>query len=211
MFHQIDHRQKLEINNISISFESFKVLIDNLINKNYYFISLKDIANENLLTSKSISLTFDDGFAYLFDFLGEYLIEKNIPFAVFATVNFLNKPMYLTNEQLGQLSNNKLCTIGSHSISHPILRKLSDGMSRDEFIHSKTILKEILSKEVDYFAFPYGSVYAVSNREINYAKESGYKLAFSSINSYLSRQSFKERWFLPRINVNEFNYNKIIP
>lgn len=210
MFHEIDNQQKVKFNNVSISFESFKVLIETLMNRKYRFISLQDIANENWLTSKSIALTFDDGYAFLFNYLAQYLINNNIPFAVFATVDFLNKPNYLTNEQLGKLSEKSLCTIGSHSISHPLFRKLSDGKSRDELIYSRKILEEILSKEVDYFAFPYGSIYAVSSREIRYAKETGYKLAFSSVNSCLSRQSLKKRWFLPRINVNELNYNKIL-
>ena len=82
--------------------------------------------------------------------------------------------------------------------------------STQEIMNSKLILKKIISREVDYLAFPYGSVYAVSKREIKYAQEAGYKLAFSSLKGYLSNEAFHERWFLPRINVNGLNYKKLL-
>jgi peptidoglycan/xylan/chitin deacetylase (PgdA/CDA1 family) len=208
-FHQVDDKQKWQFKNVSITYGSFKSLIMALIKKGHNFISLQDIATANQLTSKSIALTFDDGYASLNDILAQYLIDQNIPFAIFAAIDLLNKPMYLTNKQLKTLSENSLCTVGAHSVSHPLLRKLNDVNSKNEIINSKSILKEIITKEVEYFAYPYGSVYAVSKRDINYAKETGFKLAFSAINGCLSKKSLQEKWFIPRINVNEDNCNTI--
>jgi len=210
IFHQVDERQNWKNNNLSITYNSFEILIESLLEKEQKFISLHDLETANKLTSNTIVLTFDDGYACLHEFVAQYLINKNIPFAIFSTIDFLNKPMYLTGEQLKILSKHNLCTVGAHSVSHPILRKLNDLKSKVEIVNSKSFLEEILTKEVEYFAYPYGSVYAVSNRDINYAKETGYKLALSTINGCLNKFSLKERWFLPRINVNELNYNKII-
>lgn len=208
MFHQIDERQNWKY--FSITFSSFKKLIESLIETEHKFISLYDIETTNQLSANAIVLTFDDGYACLQDSVAQYLTDKKIPFAIFATVDFLNNPMYLTSEQLKRLSDNNLCTIGAHSLSHPLLRKLNDKKSKDEILISKSIIEEILVKEVNYFAYPYGSVYAVSNRDIKYAKESGYKLAFSTISACLSKQALKERCFLPRININELNYKKLL-
>jgi peptidoglycan/xylan/chitin deacetylase (PgdA/CDA1 family) len=209
MFHQVDDKHNWESESLSMSTMSFRILIESLIKKGYNFVSLQDIAAMDQMNSKSVALTFDDGYVDLYSFQAPYLFDKNIPFAVFPSMIFINKPLYMTYEQLKTLSENSLCTVGAHSVNHPNLRKLTDECSKSEITHSKEILKGIISKEVEYFAYPYGSLYAVSFRDIKFVKEAGYKLAFSTIKSCLSKNYLKSRWFLPRINVNELNYNKI--
>jgi peptidoglycan/xylan/chitin deacetylase (PgdA/CDA1 family) len=210
MFHKVDEIQNREFEDISITYKSFIYLMESLIERGHNFISLQELDAENQLDPGSIALTFDDGFDCLHRFVAPYLIDKNIPFAIFATTNLLNKPHYLTNGQLKFLSGSNLCTVGAHSVNHLLLRKLDNERSKSEISDSKIILEDLLLKEVAYFAYPYGSVYAVSGRDINYAKEAGYKLAFSSVKGSLSRQSLKERWFIPRVNVVEKNYSSII-
>jgi peptidoglycan/xylan/chitin deacetylase (PgdA/CDA1 family) len=209
MFHQIDEIQNWKHENLSITQESFEKLIISLQQKGYNFISLHDLETGIHLSSRNILLTFDDGFECIYKTVAKFLTDIKVPFAIFITVDLLNIPLYLNYEQLRELSANELCTIGAHSVSHPLLRKLNSTESKSEIKNSKSVIGEIIKKNVKYFAYPYGSIYAVSIRDIGYVKETGYKLGFSAINGYLTSNSLKMKWFLPRINVNELNHQKI--
>jgi peptidoglycan/xylan/chitin deacetylase (PgdA/CDA1 family) len=210
MFHQVNDEKYWKYKDISITREHFKKLIETLSANDFIFSSINDIYEKKQLTDKSIILTFDDGFACVYEFVAKYLFDRRIPFTCFITVNFLNRPIYLTSEQLIDLSTNNLCTIGAHSVSHLNLRMQKDLISKNEILNSKKLIEDKIIRSVDYFSFPYGSIYAVSLREIKFVRESGYKLAFSSVNGCLSRHLLEERYFLPRINANEDYYNKII-
>lgn len=116
----------------------------------------------------------------------------------------------MTSDQLKALSKNSLCTVGSHSINHVNLRQSDKRTSANEIIDSKFLIEKIINQEVKYFAYPYGSIYAVSTREISLVKEAGYKLAVATLRSSLSKIALKNNLFLPRININESNYKTII-
>jgi peptidoglycan/xylan/chitin deacetylase (PgdA/CDA1 family) len=183
--------------------------MDKLLNADHQIISLSDIKKKINLSDTSIVLTFDDGYSDLYRYVAEYLFSKNVPFTIFVTTGWLNSHNYLSIEQLKDLSNNPLCTIGSHTINHPILRQINNIESIQEIKNSKCTLEDIISKEIEYFAYPYGSHYAVSKRDIENVKKSGYSLAFSTINSFLSEKALTNKWFLPRINVTEQNFQRI--
>lgn len=210
LFHQVDDKSMWQDLMTSITPDSFVRLINSLWNSGHHFVSLQKIMEIDKLNSRNVALTFDDGCRCLNDFVSEFLIEKQIPFTIFVTIEFINKQNYLTEEQLLLLSKNGLCDIGSHSFTHPVLRKLDDENSKYEIKSSKDYLEKLLSMGVEYFAYPYGSVYAVSQRDITYAKEAGYKLSFSSVTGSVGKNSLHQRWFLPRINVNELNYTKFL-
>ena len=128
-----------------------------------------------------------------------YLHQKNnIPFTVFVCVGFIDRAGFIKKEQLLQLSSNPLCTIGAHSMTHVNLSKIDD--CKWEISKSKTVLEQIIGKEVKYFAYPYGSKGAVPSDACIAAKEAGFCLAFSAVNAPLSYNSYKDnRWFLPRV------------
>ena len=209
MFHQVSDMKKNILPGIYITYISFKKLMDKLLNLGHEIISLSDIKKKINLSDTSIALTFDDGYSDLYKYVAEYLFSKNVPFTIFATTGLLNKTDYLTNEQLKDFSNNPLCTIGSHTVNHPILSQINNIESMQEIKNSKCTLEDIISKEIEYFAYPYGSHYAVSKRDIENVKKSGYSLAFGTINSFLSEKALKNKWFLPRINVSEQTFQRI--
>lgn len=208
-FHQVDEKSNWILDEYALTFQSFQRLVEYLPKDGFSFTSLLDLENKSNRKSTGIALTFDDGFATLSEFVGPFLFEKNIPFAVFVTIEYLNKPLYLSTQQLKDLSKNDLCTVGAHSISHPLLRKLSETDSRNEIVESKKVLEDMLEKEVRYFAYPYGSIYAVSKRDVTLVQAAGFNLGLSTLKGYLSTSESENRWFLPRFNVNESNYRKI--
>lgn len=106
----------------------------------------------------------------------------------------------LTIEQVREISKNQYVSIGSHSLSHPILPRCSNAESKREIEESKNVIEQWIQKEVRYFAFPNGDY---SNREISFLKRFGYTLAFSTQQKYLSKQRLLKPYNLPRFMVVE--------
>lgn len=68
----------------------------------------------------------------------------------------LVKTLSLSWEQLGRMCSEGLCTIGSHTVSHPRLDSLSENEVERELRVSKQRIEEVLNVEVKHFSFPYG-------------------------------------------------------
>lgn len=70
--------------------------------------------------------------------------------------------------------------IGSHSISHPILTKLSDQELFKELSQSKHKLMEEVNQEIDVFCYPNGSPDDFDKRVQDFIRRSGYNYAVSA-------------------------------
>lgn len=106
----------------------------------------------------------------------------------------------LTVDQVNEISKNQFVSIGSHSVSHPILPRCSNEASRYEILHSKEVLEEWTGKQVKHFAYPNGDY---SNREISFLKRFGYTLAFSTEQKYLTKEKLATQYRLPRFMMVE--------
>lgn len=98
----------------------------------------------------------------------EWFPGRNYSFA--DTVN----KMSLTVAQIRELSDSGLCCIGSHTVTHPRLDKLTPEEQRYEISTSKNKLEAIVGKQVEHFAFPYGCYNAAT---VPIVAECGYKTA----------------------------------
>jgi peptidoglycan/xylan/chitin deacetylase (PgdA/CDA1 family) len=106
----------------------------------------------------------------------------------------------LTVEELITISNSPYITIGSHTVSHPILTMCNDEKSLDEIKESKKILENWIQKPVNFFAYPNGNY---SQREINTLKSNEFEMAFTTKPDYISLDSFKSPFEIPRFDVLE--------
>jgi peptidoglycan/xylan/chitin deacetylase (PgdA/CDA1 family) len=196
MYHDIGRCTSRE--NFVISESDFKKQIES-IRLRYRIISVEEAYL--LLSRKDYKgyciITFDDGFESVRDIAYPLLKEMSIPFTVFVTTGFVGKKGYLSQEDLKELSEDDICTIGSHTITHPQLRDCSD--ARVEISASREWLYKVIDKPVDYFAYPYGTQVSCSRSNISFARESGYKLAFSAIDAGFNSYSCRDRFFLPRV------------
>lgn len=69
--------------------------------------------------------------------------------------------------------------IGSHTCSHTVLSQLTPDQQKDELFHSRMLLQQHLGVEVEALAYPVGRATSFSASTIQYAREAGYKMAFS--------------------------------
>lgn len=208
MFHQVaDQRSTWKDTNCSITEASFKLLINDL-RKYKRFGRINDLYKSS--SKEIIFITFDDVYRDAIENAIPLLVEYKIPFTLFLTVDFIGKDGYISFSDIHTLANLPQCTFGAHTISHPMLRYIGDAEAVNEITNSGKELSKLLEKPIDIFAYPFGSYFACSRKNIFQAKSAGYKMAFSTLNCSLNPSSMANRWFLPRRNVNEFNYRKFM-
>lgn len=87
---------------------------------------------------------------------------------------------YITVEQLLELDNSGVFTIGAHTMNHPILANEDEINSKDEIKNSVNELGDLLGRKIDSFAYPNGSKgLDFGKREMETLTECGIDYAFS--------------------------------
>lgn len=106
-------------------------------------------------------------------------------------------------EQVRQLANHPLCTIGGHTVSHPALNKLSYQEAKGEIQEGIMRLEKETGQSVNYFAYPYGTPNEISTREVSIIEELGIKMAFMAHQGCLKISNLKNSSQLPRVYFKE--------
>ena len=86
----------------------------------------------------------------------------------------LTKDLAISWEQLKEMVGSGLCTIGSHTSSHPGLTRLPADNEVSEIIDSKTLIEQRLNLSVKHFSYPH-SIY--DDSVISVIKDSGFASA----------------------------------
>ena len=97
-------------------------------------------------------------------------------------------PQMLTWEQVKEMSDNGI-TFGAHTLSHPVLTKISQEDARREIAESKRVLEEKIQKPVKYFAYPYGTETDFNEDIKNIVRDSGYTCALTFMDGYNDQNS----------------------
>ena len=137
-----------------------------------------------------VAITFDDAFVSVLENALPELAARRLPCAIFVPVGLLGKhPSWVMEElddvgevvasaeQLRQASG-KLVVLGSHSLTHPRLSKISLDRAELEIKESRRELRDVIGKDVDLFAFPYGDENAAL---IELCKQAGYRYVFTAL------------------------------
>ena len=132
------------------------------------------LLHDGTLPSKPIMITFDDtrGEQYT---IGAAEMEKYGFKGVFFVMTVsINRPNYLTKEQIAALSDTGH-VIEAHTWDHHRVTKYTGEDWNTQLVKPKAKLEEIIKKPVTYFAYPFG----LWNKEaIPEVKKSGYQMAF---------------------------------
>lgn len=201
MLHWVgDEVQDEETEPFRISMEQCKKFLQWLKSKN--IIRLENWEKEQ----DFFALTIDDVPENFYHNAYPLLREAGIPFTLFVNVSLLNKEKFITQEQLVEMAQDKLCTIGSHGVSHGEFALLNKEQSLQELQDSKCKLELIIGKPVEMFAYPYGSYYACGYANKHLAEEV-YKYAFGTVACPITKPSLLKKYYLPRINVDKDNLN----
>lgn len=137
-------------------------------------------------------VTLDDGLQSQIDNALPELERRKIPSSVFVIVDWLgqipNLKAYssdysdgqeriMSADQLRNLSPD-LVTIGSHTMTHPLLPSLTEKEARGELSESRAKLEKVLNREVKLLSFPYG---AFDDRVVEWCRQAGYERVFTTL------------------------------
>jgi peptidoglycan/xylan/chitin deacetylase (PgdA/CDA1 family) len=89
-------------------------------------------------------------------------------------------------------------SMGSHTLSHPVLSQSSTEAAWNEISGSKRELDQMLGQETWAFAYPFGDSTSVTSREVEMAERAGFKTAFLNIDIGATGVS---RFFFPRVHI----------
>jgi peptidoglycan/xylan/chitin deacetylase (PgdA/CDA1 family) len=92
----------------------------------------------------------------------------------------LPRDLMMSSDQVARLHQAGM-RIGAHTISHPILRGLSDDLAREEICGSRERLAQITGGSIDLFAYPNGKPGSdYGSRDAELVRQLGFLAAFST-------------------------------
>jgi len=200
----------------SVSLENFKKQINHLKN-NFEIISLSDLESyidgKRKFARPAVVVTFDDGYKNILSIRDLYKDIKVKPsvFVIAETksTNFgelKTKREFLSNSDIKKLLKDGW-EVGSHTLTHPDMYKLSNSEIEKEISNSREIIEKDLKIKVKYIAYPKGRY---TNKIIDVTKKSGYRLGLTMDDGLIDTNTDKLR--IPRIGVDnthsifEFKY-----
>ena len=193
-------------NAFELTGDSFGCLMHFFVDNGWEALSQKEVKlmmEQCRWRGKCFHVTFDDTYDTVFTEAYPVLKQYGIPFTMFVTKDLVDGPGYITMEHLMVLAHDPLCSIGGHGLQHLVFRNLTLEEMTKQCVEGKRWLEQELGVKVDAFAFPYGRVVEVSNRNRRQMRKLGYELAFSAIEGSIRASWFTGRHFLPRVNVSE--------
>jgi peptidoglycan/xylan/chitin deacetylase (PgdA/CDA1 family) len=143
------------------------------------------------LPAGTASITFDDGFASLYDNAVPVLLRYHLPATIFLVaatlapdghpVDWVDQPgahPSLTTLNLDQVLEMQTMGIdfGSHSYDHRDLTSLSDHDCERDLIDSRMLLEDLLKRRIQYLAYPRGRH---DERTRRAATRAGYEAGFA--------------------------------
>lgn len=169
----------------------FMAVIDRLLERGYVFIdetrylSLLDAPEPG--ASRSIFLTFDDGYADTIDIAHEILSKRGVPLHVFLVSDFAGEPnswelslgrppvRHLSWERVRELSAQGV-TFGSHTATHADSTRVPYDEYVKELRRSRRDIEAVTGKPVRTLSYPFGRC---NERCTSAARDAGFEAAFS--------------------------------
>ena len=119
-----------------------------------------------------------------------------------------NKDLYkLTSElmmdwdELAELSNHPLSTIGLHGKRHIPYSFLNKTQISEDITESKTLLEKKIKCKVKHFAYPLGGKKYICGNGISDLKKNGIISAVTAVNGFLTEFELNNLTIIPRIEV----------
>lgn len=193
MFHHVTDEWVDTIECCKCKVQRFKEIISE-VQKEYEIISIDSIYDFH--SRKFAIITFDDGCLDMYENAYPFLKKHNIPFTVYCATDLKGKPGYIGKKELMVLASDTLVTIGYHTKTHPMLRKVRN--LYEEMWLAKEPLEQMIGRKIIHFAFPYGKLPAVGFKAVFLGKKLSYTTIMSTFDTYLTSFSLRFKWFLPR-------------
>ena len=166
--------------------------MDYLKRNGYQIVSIEEIVayikGRKELPSRSICLTFDDGYYNNYESVFPVLKKYNVPAAVFLSTRYMASKnpkeidlkmgeRFLSWGEIREMGGSGV-DFGSHGYNHCDLTSLSSDTLFEEILLSKQLIEENLSRKIRCFSYPYGRY---DKRTQGLVKKAGFEAAFITI------------------------------
>jgi len=152
-----------------------------------------------------VAVTFDDGYHDFVEGALPVLEALEVPVTLFALPGRAGQippwepdrdagPRLLTEGELADLTRHPLVRIGSHTLTHPAMDRLTPSERQEELVGSRRRLEGVKGDKVSQFSYPNGIFWPNYGMEL---KEAGYELACCSRNALV--RSASDPLALPRL------------
>ena len=152
---------------------------------------MSDVSVNSIMKYSSESILKTMQINQIHEIIKRYRKLTHTPEKLFQNMNVNN---------LKEVEQSGLVTIGAHTINHPVLKNEDDVTSKYEISESINELSSILNHEIKYFSYPNGIPGVdFSERERIYLRESGIQLAFTTESKNFSFSD--DKTCIPRIGI----------
>ena len=206
MYHRFEEN-KYPTTNIRV--HDFKKQIELIKNSQNEFINFDQLKNilidKQAYTGKKILITIDDAFQSFYQNAWPILKKENVPFILFVNTREINDnhTNYMSWDQIREINQSEISTIGAHSFSHEYLVKLNQKDIAQDIEQSHQDYLRELGFIPEVFSYPFGE-YSTEIKKL--IKNSKYKLAFGQHSGVVHQE--EDLFELPRFPINEA-YGKI--
>ena len=107
----------------------------------------------------------------------------------------------MTWDELREIANDPLCTIGAHTVNHYAIAQLNETEATYELVESGRRIAKELGKVPKYFAYPYGDVASASTRDFKLAARAGYEAAVTTRKGLIFSGHRDHLTALPRLSL----------
>src|SRR5262249_33293238 len=104
-------------------------------------------------------------------------------------------------QEMAELAQDPLVTIGANTVNHPILSKTSDDSVLSELRMGQAVIEAAVGVRPEHLAYPFGDRNAAGTREFRIAAELGFKTAVTARPGMLFPEHRDHLTALPRIVV----------
>ncbi len=160
-YHRVGHFREGAERKMNVTPDQFRRQMEHLTRRKYAFVTLDEMLAGP--KRKCAAITFDDGYRDLLEHALPVLDELKIPATFFIVTGAVGAKdaWYRGEERVMDWSDlqgllKRGHAIGSHSISHPPLTKVSVADARREIADSKKALEDRLGVAIRHFAYPQG-------------------------------------------------------
>ena len=113
---------------------------------------------------------------------------------------------YCSEKQLAEMAQNGMI-IGSHTVSHPVMSKLTVSEQRSQIIESFNFLSSIADQELKTYCHPYGGFHSFNDDTIDLLDEQNVDFSFNVESRNIEGNDWAmSKQFLPRYDCVEFKY-----
>jgi peptidoglycan/xylan/chitin deacetylase (PgdA/CDA1 family) len=128
---------------------------------------------------------------------------ENILNGYYSDLYSLTRELALTWDQVRELSNHPLITIGAHTREHFSLKAVDESVFSSEIDDSIRIIEEKTGQPVTFFAYPYGTQNEAYTREYQYMNKTKITMSFTTVQGNVLRESAQHLHAIPRLSISE--------